>query len=353
MKKSISFCLFFVSIVYFTGCGDDSVSTDEEVKAAGVFVLYEGFSSDPNSFDYAYVDFGSGSVMPNLYLNNNGSSLGKTPDGMVLHLNQDLYITVQGNIPGQGMIYKINSSTNQLISSRSFGRNPYNIAIYDSKIYVSNLYGNHVSVMNPDLSPINDSIAVGANPTDMIAALQNIYVAKANFTTENSMAIINTITNSVNKVFFAAPPVSAANNVGGIYVSTFSNKKLYVLDTALSQPSDSISINIPEFAIGTIISGRTGKLYILALASAVSRAQKVYKLDLFSRQLDASFNISFSGNDDINGISYDPFEQRIYITNSKSGQANGELIVYDENGVLIKRYPDVGGISPKRIAIKY
>src|SRR5437870_1520986 len=75
------------------------------------------------------------------------------------------------------------------------------------------------------------TLAVGPNPADLIYALGRIYVAKTSYTTENSLSIIDIFSNQVSKIFLNAPPVSAANNTGGVYVSDFTEKKLYVLDT--------------------------------------------------------------------------------------------------------------------------
>lgn len=362
MKKLMAVFVFCFILVFtssiFIGCGDEDVILNNNVITAnGVFILYEGVFGQSNSYDYGFIDLNTGNVNSNIYRSVNGNNLNAFPDGMVLHLNSDLYICSQGNYSGPGSIYKINSTNNQLISSRvSFGRNPYNFVIHNNRIYVSNIAGDFITVMNLDFSSVNDSLAVGSNPSDIIYALDNIYISKASYTTENSVAVINTITNSVSKVYFTAPPVSVANNIGGIYVSTYSNKKLYVLDSSSAQVIDSIALTINEPAIGTIIAGSPRTLYILGVSDtsfAGNIGKKVYKYDILNRSVDPNFNVEFTGNNDVYGITYEPFERRIYISNSKSGQQNAELLVYDENGALLRTYPDVGGKLSKRIAIKY
>jgi hypothetical protein len=357
MKKLIPVLLLvLVPIIYFSGCSDEDNPIIPVTTASGIFVLYEGDFSDPTSYDYGFIDIASGNVTPKVFRSVNGISLNKVPDGMLLHGNE-LYITAQGNFSGPGSIYRINSTTNQLIASdSSLGKNPYSLVIYNSRIYVSSIAGDFISVLNLDLSPVNDSLGVGPNPADLIAAMDNVYISKASYTLENSLAIVHTITNTVSKVFFSKPPVSVANNIGGVYVSTYSHKKLYIIDSLSSNVGDSIDINISEPAIGTIIAGSPRTLYILGVEDTTfsqNTGKKVYKLDLITRQLDPNFNIAFTGIDDAYGISYDPLEERIYITNSKSGQANGELRIYDKNGGLIRTYSDVGGKFPKRTAIKY
>ncbi|MCI0450514.1 MAG: hypothetical protein L0Y79_12165 [Chlorobi bacterium] len=359
MKKlisaSLASILLFVLII-FNGCEKDEIINNPVVSTKGIFILYEGVFQQPASYDYAFIDVANNTVQSNVYQNsNNGAFLNSYPDGMALYFNQDLFITAQGTYGQPGTIYKINSDDNRLDTFRNFGNNPYNFIIVNSKIYVTNIGGDYVSIMDLNFNSLIDSLAVGPNPSDLISALGNIYIAKASYTYENSVAVINISSNNVTKIFFSKPPISVANNTGGIYVSTYTSKKLYILDSITSQISDSISIQIPEPAIGTIVAGNPTTLYVLGVQDtsfSSNIGKKVYRYDLSTNNLDPNFSIEFSGTDDVYGIEYDPFESKIYIANSRGGTVNGEVRVYDKNGNLLNTYSDIGGKLPKRFAFK-
>ena len=355
LHRLISSILLFV-LICLNSCEKDEIINNPVVSTKGVFVLYEGVFGQASSYDYAFIDVSANSVQSNVYQNSNsGAFLNSFPDGMALYFNQDLYITAQGTFGQPGTIYKINSDNNRLDTFRNFGKNPYNFIIVNSKIYVTNVGGDYVSIMDLNFNSLTDSLAVGPFPSDLISALGNIYIAKASYTYENSVAVINILSNNVTKIFFSKPPVSVANNTGGIYVSTYTHKKIYVLDSITNLISDSISIQIPEPAIGTILAGNPATLYVLGVQDTLFSSnvgKKVYRYDFTTNSLDPNFSIQFSGTDDVFGIEYDPVESKIYIANSRGGTVNGEVRVYDKNGSLLKTYPDIGGKFPKRFAFK-
>ncbi|MCX7877016.1 MAG: hypothetical protein N2510_00075 [Ignavibacteria bacterium] len=354
MKTRIFIFILISSVIFYLhGCSDSTVNPPPPPPTLnGIFILNEGTFGDPQSYDYSFINTSNDSVYSRVFRSANNFSLNSFPDGMVLYRDNNLYVTAQGNYLSQGTIYKINSSNNQLISSRNFGKNPYNLIIVNDKIYVSNISGSYVSVMDINLNPIADSVATGPNPNDMVYSIGNVYVAKASYTTEYSVAIINTVNNSVSKVFLPAPPVSLVESIGGIYVSSYTRKKLYLIDSS-SLLKDSIQINIPSPAMGEMVAGSPGVIYIADYDTATYSSKRVYKFNVSSGQIDPNFNIQFTGTDDVYGITYDKMNGRLYITNSKGGVQNGELRIYDSNGNLIKTYPDIGGKFPKRVAFKY
>lgn len=349
----IYYFALLLAVIFLYSCSDSTVNPPTPPPTLqGIFILNEGTFGDPLSYDYSFINLSNDSVYSRVFRSANNLSLNSFPDGMVLYRDNNLYVTAQGNYLAQGTIYKINSDNNQLISSRNFGKNPYNLVIINDRIYVSNIAGSYVSIMDINLNSITDSLETGPNPSDMIYALGKVFVAKASYTSDNSLALINTSNNSVSKIFLAHPPVSVTENVGGVYVSSFTGKKLYIIDSS-GFLSDSIALNIEESAIGDIVSGNPGFIYFTDYNTSTYSSKRVYKINILSGQIDPSFNIQLSGLDDVYGISYDRASQRIYITNSKGGTQNGELRIYDLDGRLVKTFSDIGGKFPKRVALKY
>jgi len=355
MKKTFFAFLVFVSSVYFFSCSDEEIINNPVTSTKGVYVLYEGLFNQPATYDYGFIKTDSNVIYSNVYQNSNGGlHLNAVPDGMAFNIS-GLFVVAQGNYGQAGTIYKINKTNNQLLTSRNFGTNPYSIGIGNNVIYVTNTASDYVSVMDMNFNAIDDTIKVGPNPSDLIVTANYVFVAKQSYTTENSLAIITQSNGQVNKIFYPAPPAGINIVENWIFVSTYSHKKLYRFYGDNGQFIDSIPVNITEPAIGSVCHGDANTLFILGVPDttfAYNIGKRVYKLNLTTLTIDPNFNIQFSGNDDAYGISYNYIERKLYIANSKSGIANGEIRVYDDSGNLVKTYPDIGGKFPKRIVFR-
>jgi hypothetical protein len=362
MKKFKSVFLFFITaffiVTVFAGCGDEDIITNIPVTSTkGIFVLYEGSFGQPTSYDYAFINTDSGTVNSNVFKNSNGGmALNSTPDGMILN-GENLFVVSQGAYGQAGTIYKINPTTNQLISSRDFGTNPYAVAgEFNGNLYVTNTAGDYITFLDNNLNIIADSIRVGSNPSDIVLYGDYLYVSKQSYTTENSVAIVNKNNFQVNKFFFDTPPVCVTEGENRIYISTYSGKKIYSIVHQNNTIIDSMTMAIPEPAIGSMIAVDSHTLLVLGVADtmfASNIGKRVYKVDVQSRTIDPSFNIQFTGTDDAYGIFFNNIDHRIYITNSKGGSVNGEVRVYDLAGNLLNTFPDIGGRYPKKMVFKY
>lgn len=359
MKKTILpsiVAVLFFSAIYLAGCSNDTITNTPVVTAKGIFVLYEGSFGQQTSFDYGFIDPASGTVQGNVYQNSNsGALLNAFPDGILLSGNE-IYITAQGSFAAQGTIYKINSTDNHLITKTDFGKNPYSFVLDNNKFYVTNTAGDYVSILDANFNVL-DSASVGLNPADIIQSNGKVYVTKQSYTTENSLAVINETNNQVSKLFFNSPPISITSNSGNVYVSGYASKKIYVVNNNYPPVlTDSISVTIPEIAIGSIVAGDSHSLYVLGVSDTsfgYSTGTSVYKIDLTTKTVVTGFSIQFTGMDHAYGITYEPNENKIYIANDKGGLINGEVRIYDSSGALLKTYTDIGGKFPKKIAFKY
>lgn len=355
MKKLTSvlfFALVFASSLYLIGCGDDDIIQNNPVTTTqGVFVLYEG-TSTPGSSDYSFISISNDSVSNAIYQNSNsGAFLNSVANGMLLNGNE-LFISAQGNFGQPGSLYKINATTNQLITSQpSFGSNPYNFVFANGNIYVTNTGSNYVRVTDMNLNTVVDSILVGSNPADILYSGGNVFVGKQAYTFENSLAVINS-SNQVSKLFFQGPPVSIALNSNKIYVSTFGYKKIFAVDASTAAITDSIDMPISQQGLGYLVSGSGSTIYALGTDTAFQYMQGIviHKVDVVSKTIDPSFTVSVTGTDVIYGIDYDEVENKIYTAIAKGG-SDGEVRVYDTNGTLLKTY-NIAGKFPRRFAFK-
>ncbi len=349
-KNLIIICFFAILL---SACTRDELVNNPVSSTRGILVLYEGGFS-PGSGDYAFINTATDSVYNDVFKNsNNNANLGLIPDGMYL-FGQYLYVTSQGSFGGPGRMFKISAPDNKLLDTVSFGANPYDLELSQSDFWVTNIGGSSVTRIDGNLNIMIPSIEVGPNPTKIIPAMGCMYVAKASYTTENSVAVINVNNNNVVKAFFNSPPVSVAYNSGGVYVSTYTNKKIYLLDSAtLNTVSDSISLaSIPNIAAGEIIAGDNTTLFVVGLDTAFfsNIGKAVYKVDISTKQWSTFINDA--SIIDIYGIAYDAVNSQVVISDSRSGGGPGQVRVYGTNGSLRKTYV-LTGYYPRKIVFKY
>lgn len=359
MKKLTTvfvFCFIIVFVsTFLNGCSDENVIRNNPVTTTqGVFVLYEGAFGQPTSYDYGFINLTNDSVYSNVYQNSNGGAvLNSFPDGMMLSGNE-LFIAAQGTFGQPGSLYKINATTNQLITSKaSFGNNPYSFVFANGNIYVTNTGSDYVRVADMNFNTVTDSISVGSNPADILFAGGNVFVAKQSYASEKSLAVIKP-NNQVSKIFFSGVPVSIAVNTEKVYVSTYGYKKIFAVNASTAQIIDSIDMSsVTQAGIGYLASGSTGVMYVLGTDTAFqyNLGKSIYKVNLLNKTIEAGFTINFTGSDDIYGIDYDAVENKIYVANSRGMGGNGEVRVYSTSGTLLKSY-EIGGKYPRRFAFK-
>jgi hypothetical protein len=354
MKKIVISVLAVIFTVLFYGCSRDDILTNPVKSTQGIFVLYEG-GSTAGSGDYSFINVANDSVFNDVYQNSNqNSNLGLFPDGLALS-GTNLFVTSQGSYGGPGKIFKINSADNKLVSSAVIGTNPYDFVVTSAGIFVTNTSSDYVTKLDLNLGNPT-SIPVGSSPSKIIFAHDNVFVAKQSYTMENSLAIINPSSLQVNKVFFSSPPVSVESNMGGIYVSTFTSKKLYVLDTnSLTTVIDSVVFSAPQFtnsAIGEVVAGDASTLYVVGLDTSAfySTGKAVYKVNIPNKSV--SVFINDPAINDIYGIAYDAVNGRVVIADSRFGVENGQVRVYNNDGSIRNNYT-IGGKFPRKIAFKY
>lgn len=352
MKKKV-FLVFGIVVLsaLFLNCSRDEIMNSPVSSTQGILVLYEG-GITPGSGDYAFINTNIDSVFNDVYRNsNNNANLGLFPDGMYLY-GQYLYVTSQGNYGGHGRMFKIGSADNKLLDTLTFGTNPYDIELSQGDFWVTNIGGSTVTRIDGNLNVIA-TIQVGANPTIIVSSLNHLYVAKASFTSEYSVAVINKFDNSVRKVYFDSAPVSVAPTYKGVYVSAYTYKKLYLIDTLqFNTVVDSIICgSVSNDAVGEITAGEYNFLYVVGTDTSLfgNTGKTVYKADITAKSVTEFINDNQII--DIYGIAYNPVRGQIVLADSRSGSEPGQVRIYDKNGLLVRTY-QLTGYFPRKFAFK-
>jgi hypothetical protein len=361
MKLTFNFLIpLIITSAVFYSCSREEITNTPIDTYAGVFVLYEGDFNTPGSGDYSFISSKNDSVSNNVYQNsNNGANLGLLPDGMIIYTNLELFVSSQGSYGSAGKMFRINSRTNKLTDTVTFGTNPYSLCYTTGRIYATNIAGNTVTKLDLDLNVLS-TITVGNNPSEITTAGNYVYVSKASYTTQNTFSIIDIGNNSVTQIPFSSTPVSSAVINGKVYVSTYTNKVIYVMnyiDTLNPNiVNDSITLPPSVFtrdASTFIVAADFSTLYVVGAdtgAWGFNIGKTVYKIDIPSKTVTQL--IDLAGSDDIYGIDYDRDRKYLYIANSRGGLSNGNVLKYDSQGVLVKTY-EIGGKFPRRFAFAY
>lgn len=315
----------------------------------------------PGSGDYSFISTKNDSVANNVFQNsNNGANLGLLPDGMIIYTNLELFVSSQGSYGGSGKMFRINSRTNKLTDNVTFGTNPYSFTYTTGRLYATNIAGSTVTKLDLDLNVLS-TITVGPNPSEITNAGNYVYVSKASYTTQNTFTVLDIRNdNAIIQIPFTSTPVSSAAINGKVYVSTYTNKTIYIMNyTDTLNPNvvnDSIVLSPQVFtrpASTLIVAADFNTLYVVGAdtgAFGYNVGKTVYKIDIPSKSVTQF--VDLTGSDDIYGFDYDKEREYLYIANTKGGLTNGQVIKYDQQGVLVKTY-EIGGKFPRRFAFAY
>jgi len=144
------------------------------------------------------------------------------------------------------IVFVINGSTNNLISTITVGTGPYGIAVNPNtnKIYVANLDSNTVSVIDGLTDAVTNTITVGTKPTSIGVNpnTNKIYVANLD---SNTVSVIDGSTDAVTSTItgFSGPGGIAVNpNTNKIYVANSENGVLLDIDGATNNITNSIFV---------------------------------------------------------------------------------------------------------------
>lgn len=175
----------------------------------GILVLNEGNFGQANASVTSY-NPESGEVSQNRYENVNGS-----PIGDVLYsateIGDRLYLVVN------------NSSKIEVVDKETFTKiatirianeaSPRELVkVSETKAYVTNLFGNSVSVINLETNEEVSTIAVGSNPEGIAVVDELAYVANSGFGNGNTISVINTSSDTVMRTITVGDnPLSIKN----------------------------------------------------------------------------------------------------------------------------------------------
>jgi hypothetical protein len=219
--------------------------------------------------------------------------------------------------------------------------------INNNRIIVSNFGSSSATILDLDFNILNDSISVGAEPRSIIYGMNKYLITKAGVTSENSVAFVDEVSNQVMKLFYPAAPVSAVFNLSGFFVSGFSNKKIYRIDSDQFITIDSFSVPTLQFTIGDLIFKTQSQFFIIAANKEIWEATINVN--------GISFRLLFPADSQITILTaaYEQTKNEIYIGDANDFNLNGEMHIIDAQTGLLKSSHQLGGKNPVKVVFKY
>ncbi|HRE42031.1 MAG TPA: T9SS type A sorting domain-containing protein [Ignavibacteria bacterium] len=325
------FLLVFISL-FLSGTSSAQIS-----KA---YVLCEGgFSSNSSRL-------GMYNILQNNYNGNifTPGNLGLYPDGLIYHQNY-LYLLEQGGFGGEGKIHKLDTN-GTVVMSRSFGVNPYSLAISNGKIYTTN--GSSRKVIVLDLNSFNTvkEITVGVYPQEIVSVGNRVIVANNSLfggDQDSSISVIDCQNDSaISRVFFRTEVSSLAiSNDGKVFIGCSGDKgRIYKFDPVSLQRLDSFQLS-SGFEDDLTADRNSNDVYYINYFNGIS------KLNLISKQVTDIINNPDPANVYFYGYNYDYSMNKHYVADAKSFVVNGALRIYNSAGVQENSFAT--GIAPRRI----
>ena len=317
--------------------------SDPGTTLKGVFVLNEGNFGQANASITSY-NPETGEVSQNRYENENGS-----PIGDVLYnateIGDRLYLVVNNS----SKIEVVDKETLTKIATIRIANeaSPRELVqVSETKAYVTNLFGNSVSVINLETNEEDSTIAVGSNPEGIAIVGERAYVANSGFGNGNTISVIDSNTDEVINT------VTVGDNP--IIIKKQDNDQLWVVCAGaygdFNDPNDDTpgTIYVLSGVTGEVIAnfevgGHPGDLLINDITdTAYLLNGGVMSINMNTFEISDSvfinrnfYSLGFSTTDET---------QFIWGADAKNFAQAGLAIQYDLNGVKIDSFPT--GIIP-------
>lgn len=275
--------IFISIILFFATCKtppDKNIIYD--FSNYGVYVVNEGNFTYGNA-SLSFIDFEKDTIYNQVFHNATGFPLGDVAQSITIWQNFAFVV-----INNSGKIYVINNITGEYIGTIKNLTSPRHIKIISNKkAYITDLYSNVITIVNPSTFEITGIIDIGTSSETMIQ--WNDFVFATNWNQGNKLFKINTTTNSIDtNIIINYQPNSLVID---------KNSKLWVL----SDGGQNVDTADNDFAALTCVNPNT--MQIEKIIKFEDKANSPTHLTI-NKTLDTLFylNSSWSGSNSNGGI---------------------------------------------------
>jgi len=326
-------------------------------KVKGLYLVNEG-NMGTNKASLDYYDYATGVYKRNLF--------GETNPGTVLGLGDvatdvaiygsKMYVAVNGS----NLVEVMNARTAKHINTIKVSNCRY-VKFYQNKVYVTS-YDGYVAVADTGTLAIQTTIKVGRQPEQMAVVGSKMYVANSGGYTpsnyERTVSVIELNTNTVIKNIDVAINLDhvVADQYGDVYVTSRGDyynvpSRLFVIDTKTDAVKKQFDIPAGE----TVINNDLAYIYSVEFNYTTGANKVSYTLlDVKTETLLNRSFITDGTEKDIKkpyGIAVDPVSEDVYLTDARDYVSSGTLYCYDKTGR--KKWSVTTGDIPAHIAFLY
>lgn len=324
---NLRYLLILSLALLWAGCEKEQETPDPiptEPLGQGVFILNEGNFMAGNA-SLSYLDTQSGQVMHGLFQQANNESLGDVLQSMIIH-QERAYLVVNNS----GKIEVTDpESMDRVGTINGFVSPRYMLGVNEQKAYVTDLFGNSITVVDLVGNAISGGIAVGGWTEELAIFAGQVVVAGAG---SGYLYFLDPQTDVLTDSLYlgASPSRLRIDAEGHLWVlcsgswDGSENPKLVRIRpqrTGMKEAFPLPEANSYYSRLDISADGRS--LFVLG--------QDVWMMDL--GQKNPAFELWIeSGGMTFYGLSVSPFDDRLYLTDAVDFVQRGTLMVYSETG---------------------
>lgn len=342
-------------IIIFSCEKDPSAVNNDLIPAQimiGALIANEGNFGKGNA-SLAYYDAVTHEIYNNIFETVNQMKLGDTANDICI---QDTLAYIVVSISDKIEIISINTFKHVDTIQLAPGSSPGHLAINEDILYITNLYTNSVSVFDLQSAKLITTVNVGPNPEDIIIINDQVFVANSGFGFGNTVTVFSTANYEVlNELKVGYNPLA---------FDIDHNERLHVICTGsynkYEDPDDDIPGGIwnidpqSHTVIDSMVMTKTffpGELKISKSYGYFIEGKRVIRYDTQSLSITDSTFIDFPANSNPYHINVNEESQEVFVLDALDYQNNGELYIYDLDGVEKFRY--IVGVIPGYIGFIY
>lgn len=342
--KAIKY-LFFLSI-FLAACVKDKPTGPDtnpyvDPTAKNVYIVCEGSFGNGNSALSLYRPE-TDSVYEDVYHSANNQSMGDVFQSMS-EIDDRLFLCVNNS----DKILVVNKDNWTLIGTIAVSKPRYIQVVSSTKAYVSSLYTNKVTIINPQTLQVTGTVTMpGNNPEGMLLHNGKVYVALWD-TAVNKLYAINANTDHVSMIQTlqgAAPKEIVLDKYGKLWVLGGNIQKnkaasLTRIDPDNNQPIAGFTFPSTADPLRLVTNPAKDKLYFIEVNySGGSSHNGIYQMDITDTQLPSTALIQAQPLQYFWALGIEPGSGDIYVGDPKGFTQKGSVSIYLPDGSLRKTF---------------
>lgn len=345
--------ILLLGLVLFS-CKKDKLNDEDNTPVDffknGLLVVNEGLFQQNNS-SLSWIDFTSESINNEVFEQKTDRQLGDTGNDIQRYGNK-IYVIVTTSSTLEILDAKTGVALKQILMvNNGTPKQPRYISFSKGKAFIS-CFDGYVDVLDTTSLSIVQRIAVGANPNEIHAANNKLYVVNSGGLSypnvDSTLSVIDPISLSeTDRIVVGKNPTHVSSDIdGNIYVITQTG--LNTLNTQL------VKMNHTTLVIDTIFNwqvnlmtpvGSNFLLYILPSSNnpTIQLFNPATKSIINSNYIDANLFTTFYG------AQYDATRGQLYCFDAMSHVNSGYIRVFSSSGTHLKNYQT--RLNPSKLVI--